>query len=259
MVLNCPITSSQGWVPNTAEPVSTQIIWPLDTDLCACSIDPVDDRFYAVAVDLLWRKTCKRFAICTTRIRPCTKTCSCGKICDGGCDWQRYDLSEHVAYPIISVDGVKIDGVAIAATEYEITNGGKYLVPLKADATALPPILGVLWCWPPQDLNVPDGAAGTWSVDVTVGEMPGPALLFAAVDLACQLAKSCAGEVCDVPENAVSVTRDGVTVRLETGLLAVKSVKMALDAYPCPKGRRSRMLDPSEWFEASEIPVPVAP
>lgn len=257
MILNCPITSAPRWVPNTAEPVDTEVVWPIDTTTCPCSgIETVNPMFYAVAVDLLWRKTCKQFGICTTRIRPCNRRCSCRVRCNGDCSWVRFNLTEHVAYPIISVDAVNVNGSAIGPDEYQITNGNKYLVPNRPDAAHTPAIEGLLWCWPDQDLNVPDGEEDTWSVDVTVGEMPGPALLFAASDLACQMAKSCAGEVCDVPQNAISVTRDGVTVRLETGLLAIPSVKMALDAYPCPKGRRSRMIDPSEWNESSQIPVP---
>lgn len=243
-ILNCPVTTKPLWIPNAAEEVETEIVWPVDLSCCVIpvTVPPTDlSPFVAVAVDLLWRKTCFRFGICAIEIRPCLPGCTCfPKACSCECSWLRFDLRQHVGHPIESVDAVKVDNVDVPPAGNWYVANNRYLVPIRD---------GLLWCWPPQDLNLETGSVGTWSIELTIGEMPGASLLFAAADLACQMWKSCTpGQVCDIPPNAVSVTRDGVTVNLETGLLAYPPVKMALDAYPCPQKLRSRITDPAEWY-----------
>jgi hypothetical protein len=95
--------------------------------------------------------------------------------------------------------------------------------------------------WPTQDLNLPDTAVGAWGIDVLVGEAPPAAVLLAAEAVACQIVRWCQGAPCDVPDNAISVSREGVTIQLARGLKAVSEVAAVLDVDWC-LGRPARFI-----------------
>ncbi|HOY81252.1 MAG TPA: hypothetical protein PLB92_03860 [Rhodoglobus sp.] len=145
--------------------------------------------------------------------------------------------------PIISIVELRIDGAVVPTSEYWLS--GTKLVPLRD---------GEFWPRPAQDMNLAYDAVGTWSIKLMIGRVPPELLLIAAAELACNVASMCYGKPCDVPQNAVSVTRDGVTIRLDTGFNAIQSVKMALDAFGCKaKTRRSRIVDPREFMPSTRV------
>lgn len=243
-MLRCPVTAPS-WVANenTVEGPDTVVAWPIAP--CCDAIDlllPENVRFIAAAVDAMHTKTCGKYGVCSVTYRPCVSRCDCRDVCSGDCSWRAYDLRDLTMLPIISVDEIRIDGDVVAETQYWLSANS--LIPLRD---------GVLWSrYVPQDMNLPFNSSGTWSVTLTVGEIPPELVLIAAGDLACHLARLCLGLPCDLPQNAVSVTRDGVTVRLDTGFEAIQTVKMAIDAYGCnARARRSRIVDPSEFTVAT--------
>lgn len=239
--------------------VQRPLRWPLDMSCCPHKVAEAKARqLQAAAIDLMFAQTGGRFTLCTDTFRPCPTYEVCGGC--GGWGWggawggggwpggawcscavSQMDLLSLTWGPVTSIVQIKVhDGVTetvVPTTDYALV-GGRYLRPYRGGA------LGLLW--PSQDLQVPYGSAlaPTWQVTLRHGIQPPPSVLVAAQDLACQLMAYCVGAPCDLPANAVSVTREGVTIRLESGLLAIPTVKIAVDTYPRSR-KRSRLVDPS--------------
>lgn len=220
--------------------VQSELRWPLDTSDCPHQVqDSKARQLKAAAIDLMFAQTGGRFTLCSDTFRPCAECEVCGDWCR--CAVRQLDLLSLTWGPITSVTSVKVhDGVTetvVPTTDYTLI-GNRYLRPYRG---------GLLdRVWPSQDLQVPYGSAlaPTWQLSLRHGIQPPPSVLLAAGDLYCQLAAYSIGAACDLPANAVSVTREGVTIKLETGLLAIPTVKIALDTYPRTR-RRSRLVDPS--------------
>lgn len=175
--------------------------------------------------------TCGQFdGPCSTTIRPLTD-CAPADACTCHGAWPRLDLYQWVTGPIVTVDQVSVDGEIVPADNYHLWEH-RFLGPVDPDGStsALDP-------WPEQNMRKLSGP-GTWSITVTHGAgLPVP-LRSAVVELASQLGKRCCGEDCDLPDNATSVSRGGVTVSLATrqeGKVGVQAIDMALERYGCPK------------------------
>ena len=188
----------------------------------------------------LYDSTCQQFTgICTSIVRPALP-CGHVELCGCRSGWTKLDLSPWVTGPVRSIEAVTVNGETLENVEDEDYRlaWGSFLVPHEG---------GGLAPWPAQHLNRPDGADGTWSVTVTHGVEPPPHVAGAAADLAKQLIAKCTGGDCLLPDNATSITRDGVTVELniptggQTGLPVVDSI---VGMYSCKRTRR--MYDPAE-------------
>jgi hypothetical protein len=186
------------------------------------------------ATEVLWNATAQQFGLCPVTVRPCRRDCypgvwsgprwfaigqwssyggwprsmwadtgwvdaACGG-CAGGCSCT--SLSEALLpAPVYDVTEVLLDGQVLAPSAYRVD-----------DNRLLVRVDGGMWpaC---QDLALPATAAGTWQVSVRVGQ-PVPVLGRQAVgELACEMAKACAGEDCLLPANVVSLVRQGVSVQ----------------------------------------------
>lgn len=221
--------------------------WFTVADICSDDENvEVAQRCVDAATSWAFRATCSQFVgACASVIRPAGR---CGHSGRCGCDnewlrnprggWrEKIDLSPMVPGRIRQIVDVQVDGVAIAPEDYRLSRG-RYLVPH---------VDGDLWPWPLQDLNLPDGEDGTWSVTVEHGNDPPPDLIDAAAELASQMLAHCLGGDCDLPDNATSISKDGMTLQLSvptngnTGMPMVDSV---LALYGCRS--RRRMLDPAE-------------
>ena len=132
-----------------------------------------------------------------------------------GCEGQPcgcYPLSrvKLSGYPVREITQVKIDGEIVDPDTYRL-DGSRWLTRVR-DPADPDTALG----WPSCQLDdLPDTEDGTFSVTYTYGQNA-PALgAMAAGALACQLYQACeqgaAGE-CEIPANAVRVTRQGVTI-----------------------------------------------
>lgn len=202
-----------------------------EADMGCCSLPDTitaDDRMRAIeqATAMLWRLTGRHFGVCRVDLRPCNSPCrasmwsqvgtftggwiepymqggrwyngGCGCVSSCSCDsWQALTLPG----PVYSVIQIKVDGVIIDPSLYvvrgnEIARTGNV-------------------AWPQcQDLTKPDTETGTWSVAYRRGvEVPiGGAQ--AAGALACEIAKSCAGLKCRLPDRVTDITREGVTMTM---------------------------------------------
>lgn len=243
---DCPTPAIEWQSPDPAPtPIPANIMWPLDLSCCpnipappfSPQVQALINTASAAASQALWDLTCRKYRVCLETAYPCP-VCPCGDTCVRGCKFAKVDLFPFFGRKIIEIDEVLVDGVAVPDVDYRL-DANRYLVPHR-DLS--------LWPWPEQDLNLAPGSPGTWQVNVYVGEPPPALLLLAAQDMACQLIAHCLGQPCDIPDNAVSVTREGVTIRLETGLQALPTVKQALEVYgDCRKQRRTGMWDPARW------------
>lgn len=214
--------------------------WLTRTDVCTDpDVSPaIVNTAIASATSWLFEATCGRFTgVCTSTIRPRR---SADLDLHGDCtlpvDRYQVDLSPWVTGPVLSIVEVVVDGEAVDAGDYRLVNS-RWLV-------AHPD--GALRPWPPQYVDRPDGDEGTWSVTVTHGRVPPAELVDAAADLAKQLIAKCTGGNCLLPDNATSVSQDGVTVELnvptdgKTGLPLVDTI---VAMYPCRRTRR--IYDPA--------------
>lgn len=203
--------------------------WPVDYSCCP-GFDAYDNatklRSIALAGATLRMLTAFRVGGCPITVRPCRTicqdgynpfgtsafspqnwsgtwfnctcggdTCGCGALCQ-----------LELPRPVGTVDTVKVDGVVLDPNTYRVDDG-KWLVRTDGD------------CWPGcQDLSKPDTEAGTFSVTY-LNAIPVDHLgQYAAGVLACEYAKACAGIKCRLPSGVTSITRQGISMELVTGL-----------------------------------------
>lgn len=232
--------------------------WIVPTDLC-CDLTNVAPASVASAIlaatEYLYDRTCRRWpGECTATVRICLD-CTCGwggwsewwgspssSWWMNGCRCRYRSTRLKAAFPIISVDQVRVDGVALAATDWRL-DGHRDLV------LQTPNSLGLAW-WPIQNPNFPDDSVGTWAVDYTFGVAPLQIAKTAAADLACAILQACnlvEGE-CPLPEGSESVTKSGITIRFRSpadGITNVKTADLLINAYECPRPE-NRLIDPAE-------------
>lgn len=182
------------------------------------------DRASRMAVSVLWALTGRQFGRCMTTLRPCRKQCapnlgtwagsswvpvlsngtwtnvrcgcaghdcSCTSICE-------VELPGWLPEPVI----VHVDGEILSPDSYRVDNG-RWLVRQGEG------------CWPNcQDLSLPDGEPGTWSITVETGIPVPPEGQWAAGQLACELIKACApgGGECRLPSGVQELHRQGVDI-----------------------------------------------
>lgn len=246
----CPVPVIEWQTTTNPATIPMELMWPLDLTCCSVleaqrdsngvlspAVQQLALQAQAAASQALFDLTCRQYKVCRTTIWPCIE-CGCADVCTTSCNYSRYDLTRLVGSDILEIDEVRVGGVAIPEADYRL-DSRRWLVPINT---------GLLHPWPVQDLTAADNSPRTWGVSVYYGELPPALLLLAAQDMACNLVARCLDQPCDIPENAVSVTREGVTIRLETGMKAIPTVKMALEVYgDCKKRRRSSILDPAHW------------
>lgn len=232
------------------EPLERPLRWVLPTG-CYDDLPDADDGapwliwlgMQAAAIDVMDRITHRRWSgPCRYEVRPCITECRGCVRRSCSCNWTRLDLGRLLPRELRGIVEIRLgcDGEcdAVPANEWRIDNN-RYLTPMRD---------GALWPWPRQDLNLPAGDPGTWWIIAVAGREPGQAVLQATGDLAYQLWRLCNGESCDVPANAVSITREGVTVSLEAGLIRQLPLAATIqDLYgkPYRKQRIWSPLDPA--------------
>jgi hypothetical protein len=181
----------------------------------------LQDTVEALATTWLWLHTGQRFGNCDVTVRPCNVSPGCwdyGLPYPVRVDGQWYNLCGHsmnqctcqalpevpLPGPVLSVTEVKVDGVVVPAADYRIDNR-RWLV--RTDGAR----------WPTtQDLALADTEPGTWAVTYTPGEATPAGGELAAGSLACQLARQCTGQKCDLPTNWANITRQGVSLNAKT-------------------------------------------
>lgn len=151
--------------------------------------------------------------------------------------WDRIDVYNFLGQQVenVAVTEVTVDGVALVPDVDWTFVGGRYLVALRG---------GALEPWPSQDPNKLLGDPGTWSISFTSGYPPPQLVLTACEELLCERFRDHFGLPCDVPKNAITVSRGGTTVTVAPGYKGLPMVAAALAAYPKHRRRRPRMYDP---------------
>lgn len=244
------------------------------------------DAYALMASELLYEMSARQFAgECEVTVRPCRQGCGCwgdnwgildsawfwgygsmgwgygwgwwngsGDSCGCGCD-ARLQLS---GFPVTSITEVQVGPDVLDPSTYEL-QGERWLQRLW-DVTTDPPTQHF---WPScQNLDLPLGQPGTWSVTYKYGSPPPMLGEQAATEMAWQLylAQHNPGE-CQLSSGVTKVTRQGVTIerllplfgrdpagRIQaTGLVVTDSF---LAAYN-PNGLRRR---PAVWSPDLKYP-----
>lgn len=216
-----------------------------------CDVSEVDPEILAVAVEsaqsILWSLSGRRFGVCTiteTYNMPCTSPCVTPWSDDFGPgvewrlngDWmyRRQCCAIHLDHqPVRSIDTVIVNGVALDPDEYYLGRNKLYRIgecfPCEEDCE-YPPVV----------------------VTYSYGIDPPALSEFAMGELTCEILAAFEGADCRLPSNAISVTRQGVTVDLgdvrtliETGRVGLPLVDAFLrNVNPNNLSDRSRVYSP---------------
>lgn len=250
------------------------ICYPDTTDwACALSpqeIDSMDPIVRERSEMLAWLSLSRlmgyRLSLCPIVVRPCAARCNpgawitapvegggfqpyimngrwynaCGCARPGLCSCtvvQEIVLPGEVSGPVV----VTIDGATLDPTAYRIDNGNRLV---RQDGQAWP------MC---QDMNLPDGEEGTFSVSYYNGVGPDAALSFAAGLLAIEWYKACTNKECRLPNGARRVVRQGVSFEVPAdmfanGLSGIREVDNIVGVYnPHRLVTPSRVISPDTY------------
>lgn len=183
--------------------------WPVDLT-CVPDIDPEDedaqallDRCIALASDVLWAFSGRRFGACPATARPCPDPCETTAPyrcwCGGQCR-ARGPSVIHLPGPVASVLYVSIEGEPMDDTEWIAEGDLLYRTGHRA--------------WPAQDLTAPLGEPGTWSVSYLRGVSPPPHTARLVGLLTAEFYAACTSGKCKLPRRVQSVTRQGLTFQM---------------------------------------------
>lgn len=257
-------------------PIASPEIDPEDPQGALCepcepleSLDPTQrTRVENMAVELLWSWTGRRYGLCTETVRPCRAECSdrpptfwgrkpqsggatswvpvllSGKWYNVGCGMCGPDCScapdeaRTLVLPgtVASIDEIKIGGLTLAESSYELRNGVLY----RTDGGA----------WPicNDEIADPDEVdSPAWTVTYKRGLPVPDGGELAAYTLACELAKAlCNDKTCKLPQRVQSITRQGVTMAV-------------LDSFEDIQEGRTGIWTVDAWVAAMSAPRTVQP
>jgi hypothetical protein len=100
---------------------------------------------------------------------------------------------------------VEIDGAPLDPTAYRVDNGNRLV---RQDGGEWP------LC---QDMNLPAGEVGTWTVTYYRGTGPNTLLNYAAGVLAWEYYLACTGQDCRLPDGVTQITRQGIQMTMASG------------------------------------------
>ena len=216
-----------------------------------CDVSDDDPTLLALATDaaqsILWGLSGRRYGVCETTEwyrSPCTNPCVVPWADDfgpgveyrlGGGSYGRRKCCQILLEqkPARAVLEVKVDGVVLDPSEYYLGRGW---------------LQRIGECWPcEQDCEVPPvEVTYVYGVDVpALGEL-------AMGELACELLAGWTGADCRLPSNAISVTRQGVTVDLGDAQTLFDQGRIGLpicDAF-------LRQTNPGRLMSASSVHSP---
>lgn len=202
--------------------------WPA---IVTCEIPieaaPITGHALQLATQVLWSMTGMRFGLCEVTLRPCRRECFepwpdswrlwpgatypqpaliagewfnlvCGG-CPGTCSCS--SVSEFVLpSPVHRIIEIVIDGTPIVSG-WRVDNNR--LVVREDGGT-----------WPLcNDLSAPDGAEGTWTVTVEIGEPVPESAALAMGELFCEIIRGALGGDCRLPAGVQQLVRQGVTIQ----------------------------------------------
>lgn len=206
--------------------------WTLTESICCPTWGDYSAELQAQAIRfatlVMWSATGRQFGPCEMVVYPCGRdtagdwfgnagyfwsdgvfvpyiwqgewfnaACGCGL---SNCWLCKPRCAVYLPGPVASVASVIIDGATIAAAAWRVLDE-QWLVRTDGE------------CWPLcQDYNAVDlSFQVTYSRGITVP----PVVLDAAGVVACEYAKACLGQECQLPSRVVNIARQGVTVSLQ--------------------------------------------
>jgi len=164
---------------------------PWTDEALGCSdLDPaITDQAIAAASDILFTLSGRQFpGTCRAIILVCGTECR-------RCCYKGASVISLPEFPVVEINEVRIDGVAVDATKYRVDD---YRLLVRIDGEG----------WPHRGFNATSPEAV--EIDFAYGVSPPPAGVFAASKLAGELAKSCVGAECALPARVTSISRQGL-------------------------------------------------
>lgn len=191
--------------------------WPVSNECLPDNADPdLVKQAVDTAVGTLWALTGRRFGVCPTEARPCPPgrtygvhghilapdprwAGSASQACvTAGCD---RDGSILLPGPVHRVTGITVDGEDLALDTITVQGNRVWR------SHDLP--------WPPQNLTIPSGQDGTWSIRYDRGVPPPAGAAHAVGALAAEFYAACHNpKECKLPRRTTQVQRQGVTVTM---------------------------------------------
>lgn len=168
------------------------------------------------ATELMWHLTGRQFGVQTTTIRPHL---------DGENGVTEVDLGK---YPVTSILSVKVDGATLPVSAYFLK-----------DSRTLQRVDGAFWP-STQKLHLNDTETETWSITMTWGSEPPPAVRSGTRRLACELLALSLDRPSILSDRVRSVTRQGMSLELVSpedlltqpnGRTGIYEVDLAISAY----------------------------
>lgn len=215
--------------------------WEID-DLACCDLpdgtsEELIARWQAVASEVLWVGSGRRWGTCPVTVRPCLRRCGGGsglpvpyRDADGawrnlsacGChdDCSCVELSEVVLEgPVASVTEVSVDGAILGEDAYRLDKVGSGWRLLRTDGGR----------WPScQDMTLDCDQFGSFCVTYEQGIELDVLAIAAVSELTCELVKACIPgcKTCRLPKNVQSLTRRGVTITFDDSVSWLKQLPM---------------------------------
>jgi hypothetical protein len=201
---------------------------PFEIDPACCTgWDELDPELQARATELAWSTlrvlTAGRVGNCPVTVRPClsppcdvcrdiwmmplnrnghwmnfacpVNKCSCARLCE-----------IVLPGPVVEVTAVEWGGEALPLSAFRIDNGNRLI---RQDGECFPSC---------QRMDQPLGAPCTLGITYVPGVAPGPSGAWAAGVLACEFTKACTGAKCRLPSSVTSISRQGVSMEIDTGM-----------------------------------------
>lgn len=178
------------------------------------------DGAVSLAGDVLWALSGRQFGVCAVSVRPCPVSPHPGGYggpvtsyvlswegygwvnvpcaCVGRCE-RSGPRAVHLPGPVRAVDRVVVAGVEVDPSGYILEDNVLYRVGQP---------------WPSQNLGVPLGEPGTWSVDYQRGQPVPDGVDRLTGILAREFHASCSGDKCRLPRTVTNVSRQGVTYQV---------------------------------------------
>lgn len=214
-------------------------LWDIDTTCCEGWGDlpaHARQRGQVMATSILDGLTGRQFAQCPMDYRPCGTSCQMGNgymvwpvglgavgggslpwmipfvdggrwrncVCPGACTCAA-KCSVPIPFSVAQVDRVTVDGLELDPAAYRLDawRGVPELVRIDGE------------CWPEcQDMNAEPTEVGSFVITFKPGKQLPEAGRMAAGELACEIAKACAGAECALPGQLASMTRNGVDIEM---------------------------------------------
>lgn len=210
--------------------------WITGADVATCcdadaSDTSVFDAAAEQAQELLFEISGRRFnGICESTVRPCWSGCGCG--------WQVLSRGYVVWNPNFAWGGPFFGGWAcddsscgcMPVSKVPLAGYVQEIVQVKIGDEVVDPsryrvdrhrwLVRIQhpddendWAWPGcQNMALALDQPGTWSVTYLWGEDVPAAGVAAAIQLACEIYKACAGQECALPAGTQRVNRQGLTI-----------------------------------------------